>query len=78
GFSGEGESKSFKLKDDVFMKDILIPSRGTRSEGEFIIKFGPLGTGEPITLHLVKEKDEYTIIFNNINGRAGIYEGYKL
>jgi len=77
-FSGEGESKSFKLKDDVFIKDILIPSMGTHSEGEFIIKFGPLGTEEPITLHLAKEKDEYTVIFNNISGRAGIYEGYNL
>lgn len=78
GFSGESESKNFKLKDDVFMKDILIPSMGARSEGEFIVKFGPLGTEEPIILHLIKEKNEYTVIFNNINGRAGIYEGYKL
>lgn len=78
GFTGEGESKRFRLKDDVYLKDIQLASLGARSDGEVTLKFGPLGTEEPIILHLSKGKDEYTVIFNNINGRAGIYEGYKL
>lgn len=78
GFTGQGESKSFSLKNDVYLRDIMVPSFGARSEGEITVKFGPLGTEEPIILHLSKDKDEYTVIFNNINGRAGIYEGYKL
>ena len=77
GFTGERESKSFSLKDDVYLKDILIPSLGTRSDGEVTVKFGALGPEEPIILHLASEKEEYTVIFNNVNGRAGIYEGYK-
>ena len=78
GFTGQGVSRSFSLKDDVYLKDILIPSLGACSDGEVTVKFGPLGTEEPIILHLSKGKDAYTVIFNNINGRAAIYEGYKL
>ncbi len=78
GFTCPGGSKNFSLREDAFMKDILIPSSGTHSDGEVTLKFGPLGTEEPIILHLAKGKEEYTVIFNNINGRAGIYEGYKL
>jgi len=78
GFTGQGESRSFRLKDEVYLKDILIPSLGARLDGEVTVKFGPLGAEEPIILHLAKGKDDYTVIFNNISGKAGIYEGYKL
>ncbi len=76
GFESEKESRSFKMKDNVMFKDIIVPSLGEVSIGEVIMKFGPMGSEEPITLHLIKDDNEYTVIFNHISGRAKIREGY--
>jgi hypothetical protein len=43
-----------------------------------VLRFGPLGPDDPITVHLTKDEKEYTVIFNHINGRAKVYEGYLL
>ncbi len=75
-YEGEKESRSFKMKDNIRFKDIVIPSLGEVSIGEVIYQFGPMGPEEPITLHLIKEDNEFTIMFNHINGRAKIREGY--
>ncbi|RJR22498.1 MAG: type II secretion system protein [Nitrospiraceae bacterium] len=77
-FSYESEkvSRSFRMKDDISFKDIIIPSLGKISIGEVIYQFGPMGPEEPITLHLIKDDIEYTVMFNHISGRAKIREGY--
>ncbi len=77
-FESEHESRSFEMKDDVMLKDVIIPSVGKVSYGKVAVIFGPLGPEEPLTLHLMKGKTEYTVKFNPLNGRAGIYKGYVL
>ncbi len=77
GFEGKKESRNFRLKRDVKIKGVLIPSLGEISKGQIIIKFGPLGPEEPLILHLMKDESEYTVIFNHLNGRSKILEGYR-
>lgn len=77
GFEGEKEGRSFRTKKGVDLTDIMIPSLGRVSEGEVIVKFGPLGPEEPMILHLAKDEAEYTILFNHLNGRTKILEGYR-
>ncbi len=75
-FESKIESRSFKLKDTVMFKDLLVPSLGKVSSGEIKLIFYPAGPEESITLHLIKDTAEYTVIFNHLNGRAKVYEGY--
>jgi len=75
-YESEKESRSFRMKDNIRFKDVIIPSLGEISIGEIIYQFGPMGPEEPITLHLIKDDSEYTVMFNHINGRAKIREGY--
>ncbi len=77
GFESEKESRKFKTKDDIVFRDIMIPSLGKIMTGKAILPFGPLGPEEPIILHLLKNEFEYTVIFNHLNGRAKIHEGYR-
>jgi general secretion pathway protein H len=76
-YKSKSESRNFELKDNVMFRDIIVPSVGKVSFGEVIIPFGPLGPEEPVTVHLIKNDKESTIIFNNITGRTKVYEGYK-
>jgi Tfp pilus assembly protein FimT len=76
GFEGMNESRSFHLGKDIVFKDVLIPSHGEISGGEITIEFGPLGPNEPVTIHLMKDRKEYTVVFNHLNGRPNIFEGY--
>ncbi len=75
-YASEKESRSFKMKDNIRFKDVIVPSLGEVSIGEILYQFGPMGPEEPITLHLIKNDREYTVMFNHINGRAKIREGY--
>ncbi len=75
-FESKIESRSFKLKDTVMFRDLLVPSLGKVSSGEIKLIFHPVGPEEPITLHLIKDTAEYTVIFNHLSGRAKVYEGY--
>jgi type II secretion system protein H len=75
-FESKIESRSFKLKETVMFRDMLVPSLGEVSFGEIELIFPPAGPEEPITLHLIKDTAEYTVIFNHLSGRAKIYEGY--
>ncbi|MBI5740835.1 MAG: hypothetical protein HZA16_08940 [Nitrospirae bacterium] len=78
GFESEREARSYSLGNDVAFKDVMVPSHGEISSGEVTIEFGPLGPAEPLTLHLIKDDLEYTVMFNHISGRAKIFEGYVL
>ncbi len=77
-YTSDRDSRSFTVKRNVEIKDIIIPSNGEISTGEIIIEFGPTGPQEPITLHLKKGDYEYTVLFNHLNGRSKILEGYVL
>lgn len=78
GFKSKKESRSFRIKGNAEIQDIIVPSLGEVSSGEVIIEFGPMGPEEPIILHLKKGESEYTVIFNHLNGRAKILEDYTL
>lgn len=78
GFKGDKEAKTFKIRGDVKFKDVFIPSIGEFTRKEVRISFGPLGPDEPIVLHLTNNGKDFTIIFNNLNGRSRILEGYIL
>ncbi len=75
---GSREKRGAALKGNVEIADVIIPSLGKISKGEVIIEFGPLGPAEQITLHLRKDKSEYSVIFNHLNGRTKTLEGYAL
>ncbi len=77
-FEGGSESRSFKAKNKVKFKDVLVPSTGELTKKEVTVNFGPLGPEEPIVLHLTSDDIEYTVIFNHLNGRSKILEGYVL
>jgi len=75
---GNNEKKKTSLKGNVEIQDVFIPSLGEVSSGEVTIGFGPSGSEEPLVVHLKKDKAGYTVIFNNINGRVKVIEGYVL
>jgi len=77
-YESEKESRNFRMKENIRFKDVIIPSLGEVSFGEIIYQFGPMGPEEPITLHLIKDDSQYTVMFNHINGRAKIREGYLI
>ena len=77
-YESKSESRSFEAKDDVMFKDIYIPSHGEVLRGELTLIFGPLGPEEPITIHLMKDKIEYTVKFNHLTGRAKVLEEYSI
>jgi len=76
GFESQNESRSFHLARNIVFKDVLIPSHGEISGGEVMIEFSPLGPEEPVTIHLMKDRKEYTVSFNHLSGRPKIFEGY--
>jgi len=78
GYESETVSRVFKMNGDVMFRDVVVPSLGEVSLGEIALKFGPTGPEEPVILHLMKDEVEYTVMFNHMNGRAKVYEGYKL
>ncbi|MEW6602197.1 MAG: type II secretion system protein [Nitrospirota bacterium] len=75
-YESEKEKRSFSLEDGISFKNIVIPSMGEIAIGEVIYPLGPLGPEEPITLHLIKDDSEYTVLFNHLSGRAKILKGY--
>ena len=77
GFESENETRSFTMRENVVITDVIIPSLGKIRTGEAILPFGPLGPEEPLMIHLSTDEYEYTVIFNNLNGRAKAYEGYR-
>ncbi len=77
-YESEAESKNFSLKRKVMISDVIIPSLGEISSGEIKIAFTPTGPEEPLTIHLSGGEAEFTVIFNHLNGRAKVYEGYKI
>jgi type II secretory pathway pseudopilin PulG len=78
GYESKTVSRVFKMKDDVVFRDVVVPSLGEVLSGEIKLKFGPTGPEEPVILHLMKDEVEYTVMFNHMNGRSKVYEGYRL
>ncbi|MBI4844409.1 MAG: prepilin-type N-terminal cleavage/methylation domain-containing protein [Nitrospirae bacterium] len=78
GFESMDESRTFRAGKDIKFKDVMVPSAGVLKEKMVSIDFGPLGPEEPIVIHLTDKEKDYTIFFNNLNGRSRILEGYIL
>lgn len=77
-FESESESRNFTMKDNVMFRDVIVPSLGEVSSGEVTLAFGPMGSEEPVIIHLVKNEAEFTVTFNHISGRAKVHRGYQL
>jgi general secretion pathway protein H len=77
-YKSKQETRQFRIKENVELIDIIVPSRGEISTGELILEFGPMGLQEPLLLHLRKGESEYTILLNHLNGRTKIVKGYRL
>jgi len=54
------------------LSDIELQSKGTVSEGEATVLFGPSGASESLQLHLRSEKQDLTIALNALSGRVKI------
>lgn len=78
GYHGEAGSRVYALDEGVEIRTVVLPSHGMVSKGELSLTFGPNGPDEPVILHLQKESAKFTVIFNHLNGRAKILEGFSL
>jgi len=74
--SGGDDVEEGRLRDDVKIEDIIVPSRGKIKEGEVAMTFTPLGLNEPLEIHLKEDKGQYSLIFNPYTGRVKVLEGY--
>lgn len=70
----EGE----KIKNLTNLSGLYLQSRGTISDGEVIIFFGPTGASESFTVYLQGEKSETAITFNSLSGRARVLSDEQL
>jgi type II secretion system protein H len=77
-YESKAESKNFSLRRRVMISDVITPSMGKVTSGEVRVSFEPAGPSEPMTIHLSGGESEFTVIFNHLNGRAKVYEGYKV
>ena len=57
------------------LSSVELQSKGTVSEGEVTIFFGPSGASESFQMHLSSEKQEVIVAFNAISGRVKIKQG---
>ena len=65
------------LEDGISIEDVTVPRLGTVSEGEVVIPFGPGGTPDCVTIHLLGGKEHYTIIAYPSGGKVKVLEGYQ-
>ncbi|MGD1076487.1 MAG: prepilin-type N-terminal cleavage/methylation domain-containing protein, partial [Thermodesulfovibrionales bacterium] len=54
------------------LSDIELQSKGTVSEGEATVFFGPSGASESLQMHLRSDKQDLTIALNALSGRVKI------
>lgn len=70
----EGEKK----ENLTNLSALHLQSKGTVSDGEFIIFFGPTGASESFTVYLKGEKSKTAITFNCLSGRVRVLSGEQL
>jgi general secretion pathway protein H len=69
------ESGSEKAESFETLKAVELQSRGTLTDGELTVFFGPTGLGEFLNVYLSDGGVEKTVAFNPISGRVSISEG---
>ncbi|MBA3016628.1 MAG: prepilin-type N-terminal cleavage/methylation domain-containing protein [Proteobacteria bacterium] len=74
-YKGGGEEKIENLMN---LSGLHLQSRGTVSDGEVIIFFGPIGASESFTVYLKGEKSKTAITFNCLSGRVKVLSGEQL
>jgi general secretion pathway protein H len=70
----EGE----KTENLTNLSGLHLQSRGTVSDGEVIVFFGPTGASESFTVYLKGEKSKTAITFNSLSGRVRVLSGEQL
>jgi general secretion pathway protein H len=74
-YKGGGEERIENLMN---LSGLHLQSRGTVSDGEVIIFFGPTGALESFTVYLKGEKSKTAISFNCLSGRVKVLSGEQL
>lgn len=67
-----------KIENLMNLSGLYLQSRGTVSDGEVIIFFGPTGASESFTVYLKGEKSETAITFNCLSGRVKVLSGEQI
>jgi general secretion pathway protein H len=65
------------VEEGINIEDVTLPRLGTVSEGEVVIPFGPGGTPDCVTIHLLGGKQHYTVIAYPSGGKVKVLEGYQ-
>ena len=65
------------LEEGISIEDVTVPGLGRVSEGEVVIPFGPGGTPDCVTIHLLGGKEHYTIIAYPSGGKVKVLAGYQ-
>ena len=74
-YKGREEEKIETLTN---LSGLHLQSRGTVSDGEVIIFFGPTGASESFTVYLKGEKSQTAITLNCLSGRVKVLSGERL
>jgi general secretion pathway protein H len=65
------------IEEGITIEDVTVPRLGTVTEGELVIPFGPGGTPDCMTIHLLGGKEHYTVIAFPSGGKVKVLEGYQ-
>ena len=74
-YKGREEEKIETLTN---LSGLHLQSRGTVSDGEVIIFFGPTGASESFTVYLKGEESQTAITLNCLSGRVKVLSGERL
>jgi len=67
--------KRRRLPDGIFFEDVVTPQHGMVKDGEIFTQFFPIGI-EPITIHLKKEEQQWTLMADSLTGRVKVFDRY--
>lgn len=65
------------VEEGIAIEDVTVPQLGKVSEGEVMLRFGPGGNPECITIHLKGGERHFTIIAYPSGGKVKVLEGYQ-
>ena len=65
------------VEEGIVIEDVTDPQLGKVSEGEVVIRFGPAGTTDCLTIHLKGGEQHYTVISYPSGGKVKVLAGYQ-